>query len=123
MNLVSRVQLAALLALVGAAIVGGGGAAFTYFDRCTCGKALGLTHLARGIVMVGLALALLCGSATFLSLALFWSGVGIAYSRATEAVVLTDRPQPSGPDLGSLGGTLDAFGLLTAASVVLVDAA
>ena len=111
MNLVSRVHLAALLASAGAAIVVGGGAACTYFVRGTFGKVLGLTHLALGIVMLGLALAL------------FWSGIGIAYSCASEAVILTERLLPSGPDLGPLGGTLDAFGLLTAASVVLVDAA
>jgi hypothetical protein len=80
---------------------------------------LGVTHFLLGIVILSLAFSLLTGGTPYRDAVLFWSGVVVAYSCASEATVLADKLLPAGADAGSSSGTLVAVGLLVASSIVL----
>jgi len=116
-------RLPAYLAMAASFIVVGGGGAFFYFAETLFGKALGLTHLIVGSVLLGLALNLFDGRGRLRLLGLFWSGIVVAYSCVTEAVVLAYGILPSGPTLGSLGGTLIAVAFLACTVALLIGAA
>ncbi|HYL81338.1 MAG TPA: hypothetical protein VEU07_11030 [Candidatus Acidoferrum sp.] len=122
-DLSSGVSQAALLATIAAIIVVGGGSAFAYFAQGSLGKGLGITHLFLGLVLLIVAVSLFGGGGSIRAIALFWSGIVVAYSCASEAVVLANKILPAGPDVGSLGGTLVAVGLLVASSILLGRAA